>query len=205
MATLTATSTYLTAPEDSWKRLKVRSTKPKFLAVLQALAAWRELEAQERDVPRNRVIRDDALVDIAAQAPTTTADLARSRAFNSDSAGGKTGSAILAAVKQALDSPKDNWPKVEEKQEMPAGKQPVIDLLKVLLRLNCEDHDVAPKLVANSDDLEAIAINDNADVPALRGWRRKVFGEDALAVKAGRIAFAYDAKAEKIELVELDD
>ena len=88
---------------------------------------------------------------------------------------------------------------------MPAGKQPVIDLLKVLLRLNCEDHDVAPKLVANSDDLEAIAINDNADVPALRGWRRKVFGEDALAVKAGRIAFAYDAKAEKIELVELDD
>jgi ribonuclease D len=205
MATLTATSTYLTAPEDSWKRLKVRSTKPKFLVVLQALAAWRELEAQERDVPRNRVIRDDALVDIAAQAPTTTAELARSRAFNSDNAGGKTGSTILAAVKQALDSPKESWPKVEEKQEMPAGKQPVIDLLKVLLRLNCEDHDVAPKLVANADDLEAIAIDDNADVPALRGWRRKVFGEDALAVKAGRIAFAYDAKAEKIELVELDD
>lgn len=205
MATLTTTETYLTEPSDAWKRLKVRTTKPKFLAVLQALAAWREREAQERDVPRNRVIRDDALVDVAAQAPATEADLARSRAFNKDSAGGKTGKAILDAVRTALETPQDDWPRVQEKRELPSGKQPMIDLLKVLLKLNCEDHDVAPKLVANAEDLERIAMDDEADVPALRGWRRQVFGDDALAIKAGKIAFAYNAADEKIELVELDD
>lgn len=205
MATLTATETYLAAPEDAWRRLKVRSTKPKFLMVLQTLAAWREREAQDRDVPRNRVLRDDALIDIAALAPTSEAELTRSRAFSKDSAAGRTGKAILDLVRKALETPRTDWPKVEEKRELPAGKQPVIDLLKVLLKLNCEDNDVAPKLVAGADDLEAIALDDEADVPALRGWRREVFGADALAVKAGRLAFAYSPEDEKIELVDLED
>ena len=124
MGVLTSEDTYQTDPQQAWRRLKVRSTKAKFLVVLQALAAWREREAQERDVPRNRVLRDDALIDVAAQTPTTPAELSRSRAFNKDSANGRTGQAILEAVTQALETPKADWPTLPERTELPSGKQP---------------------------------------------------------------------------------
>jgi ribonuclease D len=205
MAVLTDVATYLTAPEDAWKRLKTRSTKPKFLAVLRALSAWREVEAQTRDIPRNRVLRDDALVDIAAQAPTTADELSRSRSFNRESASGKTGRAILEAVQSALDSPKETWPKVSDQHEKPQGRQPVAELLRVLLRVQCEAHDVAPKLVASADDLDAIAADDNADVPAMRGWRREVFGDAALAVKHGRLAFAFDPEKDRLALIDVPE
>lgn len=204
MAQLVDPSTYSTKPEDAWRRLKVRSTKPKFLVVLRGLAAWREREAQSRDVPRNRVLRDDALVDIAAQAPVSVQELARTRAFNSESAGGRTGRAVLNAVETALALPKEEWPSLPEPKDVPQGRLPVADLLRVLLKVKCEEHDVAPKLVASAEDLDAIAADDTADVPALRGWRRQVFGDTALAVKHGRLAMGFDPAHNRVDLVEVE-
>lgn len=205
MAVLTDIATYRVEPEDAWRRLKTRSTKPKFLSVLRELAAWREREAQTRDTPRNRVIRDDALVDIAAHAPTSADELSRSRSFNRESANGKTGRAILEAVKRALETPKEDWPKVDDQRDKPQGRQPVAELLRVLLKVQCDVHDVAPKLVASADDLDAIAADDNADVPALKGWRREVFGDAALAVKHGRLAFAFDPEKDRLALIDVPD
>ncbi|MFX4222752.1 MAG: ribonuclease D [Thalassobaculum sp.] len=205
MAVLTDMATYRVEPDDAWKRLKTRSSKPKFLAVLRALAAWREVEAQTRDIPRNRVLRDDALVDIAAQAPTSADELSRSRSFNRESANGKTGRAILEAVTTALEAPKDTWPKVADQREKPQGRQPVAELLRVLLKVQCDAHDVAPKLVASADDLDAIAADDNADVPAMKGWRREVFGDAALAVKHGRLAFAFDPQKDRLALIQVPE
>ncbi|MEQ8813335.1 MAG: ribonuclease D [Thalassobaculum sp.] len=205
MAVLTDPKTYRVAPEDAWRRLKIRSTKPKFLTVLRELAAWREREAQQRDVPRNRILRDDALVDVAAQLPQSPEELARSRAFNRESSSGKTGRAILEAVERALALPKEDWPTLPEQADTPQGRQPVADLLRVLLKIKCEESDVAPKLIASSDDLDAIAASDDADVPAMRGWRREVFGEAALAVKHGRLGMVFDPEKDRVRLFEPQD
>lgn len=205
MAVLTDPATYRVVPEDAWRRLKIRSQKPKFLVVLRELAAWREREAQSRDVPRNRILRDDALVDVAAQMPQSPEELARSRAFNRDSSNGKTGRAVLEAVARALALPKEQWPTLPEPAETPQGRQPVADLLRVLLKIKCEEHDVAPKLIASSDDLDAIAASDEADVAALKGWRREVFGEAALAVKHGRLGLVFDPAKDRVRLIEVAD
>lgn len=202
MDVLTAIETYRLHPEDSWRRLKTRSTKPKFLTVLRELAAWREVEAQSRDVPRNRILRDDALIDVAAQMPGSPEELSRSRAFNRDSANGRTGRAILEAVARGLARPRDEWPAPTQPKESPQGRTPVADLLRVLLKIKCEEHDVAPKLVASAEELDAIAADDDADVPALRGWRREVFGDAALAVKNGQLAMAYNPDSERIRLID---
>ena len=143
MAHLVNPDTYRNDPSEIWRRLKIRSTKPKFLAVLRELAAWREREAQSKDVPRNRILRDDALVDVAAQAPTSSVDLARTRAFNAESAGGRTGRAVLDAVRAALDMPKENWPNLPESKDAPQGRLPVAELLRVLLKVKCEEHDLS--------------------------------------------------------------
>ena len=203
MAVLTDPATYRVVPEESWRRLKIRSTKPKFLAVLRELAAWREHEAQSRDVPRNRILRDDALVDVAAQMPQTADELSRSRAFNRESSSGKTGRSILEAVAKALALPKEQWPILPEPDETAQGRQPVADLLRVLLKIKCDECDVAPKLIASSDDLDAIAARDDADVPALRGWRREVFGEAALAVKHGRLGLVFDPELDRVRLFDV--
>ncbi len=203
MAVLTDLATYQVKPEDAWRRLKTRSSKPKFLVVLRELAAWREAEAQTKDVPRNRVLRDDAIVDIAAIAPTSSDELSRSRAFNRDSANGKTGRAILEAVTRALESPRDAWPTAPDQRDKPQGRQPVAELLRVLLKVQSDVHDVAPKLVANADDLDAIAADDNADVAALHGWRREVFGDSALALKHGRLGFAFDPENARLKLIDV--
>lgn len=205
MAVLTDPATYRIVPDEAWRRLKIRSTKPKFLAVLRELAAWREREAQSRDVPRNRVLRDDALVDVAAQMPQSAEELARSRAFNKESASGRTGRAILDAVTRALALPKEEWPSLPDMDETPQGRQPVADLLRVLLKIKCDEHDVAPKLVASSDDLDAIAASDEADVPAMKGWRREVFGAAALAVKHGRLGMVFDPAKERVRLIDVPE
>lgn len=154
-------------------------------------------------MPRSRVLRDDALVDIAAQAPSTADELARSRSFNRDAANGKTGRAILEAVGRALAAPRETWPNVPDQRDRPQGRLPVAELLRVLLKLQCEAHDVAPKLVASAEDLDAIAADDNADVPAMRGWRREVFGDAALGVKHGRLAFAFDPEKDRLVLIDV--
>ncbi len=204
MDELALPGTYRVDPQDAWRRLKPRSNSPRFLAVVKALAAWREREAQERDVPRQRILRDEALMEVAAHPPTTTDDLARLRSFSKQAAEGRQGAAILEAVRQGLDMPEDQVPKLPDRVEVPRGLGPVVDLLKVLLKLKCDQHDVAQKLVANTADIEAIAADDEADVPALHGWRREIFGEDALKLKHGRIALALAADGKRLRMMPVE-
>lgn len=205
MAQLTDPVTYHGDPEDSWRRLKPRSSSPRFLAILRELAAWREREAREKDLPRQRLVRDEALMEIAASAPSTVDDLARTRGMSRGTAEGRFGQAMLAAVARAQALPEEQCPTPPERVDLPRGMGPVVDLLKVLLKLKCDEHDVASKLVASSSDIDAIAADDEAPVPALHGWRRQVFGEDALRLKHGGIALALAPDGKRMRLVPLTD
>ncbi len=200
MATLTDPSTYALDPATAWRRLKTRSAKPRFLAILRELAAWREAEAQRRDVPRNRVLRDETLSEIAAHRPTSLAELANLRGTFRRQVEGGAGESILAAVRAGLALPEELCPQPDEPR--PRADGATTELLKVLLRLKCEANNVAQKLVAGADDIHAIAADDAADVPALKGWRRELFGEDALKLKHGQIALTTEGA--KLKLVALD-
>jgi ribonuclease D len=204
MAELSNPGTYRTNPEDAWRRLKPRSSSPKFLAVLKELAAWREREAQERDIPRQRMLRDETLMEIAAHHPATTAELGRTRGLGKGLVEGRMGVALLDAVKRGLELPEDQIPKPPERVELPRGLGPVVDLLKVLLKMKCDEHGVAQKLVANTADIESIAADDDADVPALHGWRRELFGEDALALKHGRLGLGFCTDGRRLRLAPLE-
>jgi ribonuclease D len=188
MAVLTDPATYELHPEHAWKRLKMRIKTPKALAVLMELAAWREREAQTQDVPRARVLKDEALYDIASQAPRTVEDLGSLRSLHNGFARSMRGRAVLEAVGRGLDRDPETLPPIRRGQPMPPEAQAVVDLLRVLLKARAGHHGVAPKLIATSDELEEIARSDEADAPALRGWRKKLFGEDALALKRGELA-----------------
>ena len=201
MAVLTDPETYNLDPEIAWKRLKTRSTNRRYLGVLRAVAAWREVEAQRRDVPRSRVMRDEQLQDIAAHAPKTADELGRTRGLSRDFAHGRHGKALLKAVAEALALSEDALPEAPPKRNSVNAKGPLVDLLKVLLKMRCEDQAVAQKLVASTDDLEQIANNDKAPVRALQGWRYEIFGADALALKHGKLALG--AKGKKVKVVSL--
>jgi len=202
MADLVDPAIYRSEPAEAWRRFRIRGrADQRFLGVLRALAAWRETAAQQRDLPRGRIMRDEAVLEIAAHAPKTIAALARTRSLGKGIAEGKLGHDILAAVAEGLADP-DPPPAIPAKAEAPPGIGPLIELLRVLLKQRCEHFQVAQKLVASSDDLEAIATDDNAAVRALSGWRRDVFGNDALALKHGRLALT--AGNNRIELVPLE-
>jgi ribonuclease D len=203
MATLLEPTTYRLEPEESWRRLKPRAgSKPRLLAILREVAAWREREAQRRDIPRNRVIRDETVMDIAAHAPSTVEEIARLRGLSKGLAEGRMGQDLLVAVARGVATPESEAPHLPPAVEMPGGLGPVVELLKVLLKMKCERQQVAQKLVASSADLERIAADDSADVPALHGWRREVFGNDALALKHGRLALTMNGK--RIVIMPLD-
>jgi ribonuclease D len=156
--------------------------------VLMELAAWREREAQSQDVPRARILKDEALYDIASQAPRTTEDLGSLRTLHNGFARSTRGRAVLEAVSKGLERDPKTIPPIERGEPMPPEAQAVVDLLRVLLKATAGKHGVAPKLIATSDELEEIARSDDIDVPVLRGWRRKLFGDDALALKRGELA-----------------
>lgn len=190
MAVLTDPATYEAHPEEAWRRLKMRVKTPKALAVMMELAEWREREAQEQNVPRRRILKDDAIYDIAAQAPTSEAELAALRSVHQGFSRSARGRAVLEAVRRGLERDRDTLPAIKRSQPMPPEAVAVVDLLRVLLKSAAGRHGVAPKLIATTDDLEKIARDDEADVPALRGWRRELFGADALAIKQGRLGLA---------------
>ena len=190
MAVLTDPATYQLHPEQAWKRLKMRIKTPKALAVLMELAAWREREAQSQDVPRARVLKDEALYDIANQAPRTADDLGSLRTLHNGFARSQRGRAVLEAVSRGLERDPKSIPPIERGEPMPPEAAAVVDLLRVLLKATAGRHGVAPKLIATSDELEQIARDDDADAAVLRGWRGKLFGEDALALKRGELALA---------------
>jgi ribonuclease D len=193
---------YAARPEDAWLRLRPRTANPRFLGVLREIAAWREQEAQTRDLPRNRVIRDEALLEIASDTPDSVEKLARVRGLSRGLVEGSMGQGILAAVARAKALPAEALPQGRQDAQLPRGIGPLVELLKVLLKMQCDRFDVAQKLVASSADLDQIAADDNASVAALSGWRREVFGASALDLKHGRLALA--AEGHKIKLIRMD-
>lgn len=198
MAVLTNPDTYRTEPDAAWRKLKTRSSSGKVLAAAQCLAAWREREAQARDVPRSRILKDDALLEIAANRPTTVEELNASRLLQREGRKGPAADAILAALREAEEMPPEARPDVEERPQPRPGAAALVELLKVLLKAKSDETGVAQRLIASTADLEALASDDAPDVPALHGWRRAVFGEDALRLKAGEIALTATPKGVRI-------
>jgi len=188
---LTDLESYGVDPEESWRRLKPRTDKPKFLGILKSLAAWREREAQRRNLPRNRVLRDEALMEIASSDPADATALGRLRSMGEKQAQGPLGEAVLAAIEEGRNRPKAEQPRLDKAARSAGPKGPLIELLRVLLKHKCETHGVAQKLLASASDLEAIALGRD-DVPALQGWRREIFGEDADRLRKGELAIACD-------------
>ena len=184
-----------------WKRLKLKNGKPKFLILVRELCAYREKEAQNRNIPRNRVIRDDVLLDIAARSPRSSVDLAKVRSLSPKFAEGKLGKSILRVVAEASNIPESDAPQLEKPNKPKPQKPALIELLKVLLKHKSEDNNVAQKLIASTADLEAIAENDNANVLALNGWRKDIFGDDALLLKSGKIALS--ATGDRIKVIRI--
>lgn len=190
MAVLADIKTYRSHPEDAWKRLKMRVKKPRQLAVMQEVAAWRETEAQRRDVPRSRVVKDDAIYEIAQQQPRDVEALGRLRTIPRGFERSNAARGILAAVEKAFQLPDDQLPRIPRQRPAPEHASAAAELLKVLLKMVAEQHGVAARIIAGTDDLERIAADDDADVPALKGWRRQLFGEQALALKRGDLALS---------------
>jgi ribonuclease D len=199
MALLTSPATYEQHPENAWERFRNRVRKPRDLAVLMEVAAWREAEAQGRDVPRARVLKDDALIELVLAAPKTEEALGNLRAFPRGMKRSRAGAGILAAVVRGLARDPKTLPKLERERRNWANGA-TVELLRVLLRHVSEVHGVAAKMIATVEDLEAIAANDHASVPALSGWRRELFGAKALDLKHGHLALTM----EKGKLVPLE-
>ncbi len=197
---LTNPATYDIQPEEAWKRVKTRTNSGKFLAVVKELAQFRETHAQTNNVPRNRVIKDDALVELASTKPHTISDLGGSRLLLREARKGVIAEGILAAVQRGIDCPPEKHPKVDKSREKLQVNPALADLLRVLLKSKTESAGVAAKLIAPSSDLDQIAAGER-NVPALSGWRYEVFGEDALRLCDGKIALA--AKGQTVKVVTL--
>ncbi|GGZ40081.1 ribonuclease D [Asticcacaulis endophyticus] len=195
-------SLYNTDPLDAWRRLRPRKSSPKYLAVFAQTAAWRERTAQERDQPRGRILKDEGIDEIATQLPTDPAAFDRMRSTPKGFGASKFGVELIEIIQAAIKEPEKFAPKMDKSAPPVQVPASVVELLKVLLRIRCEEEGVAPKLIATVAELEKIALDDNADVPSLQGWRRKVFGEDALRLKRGELALVLNGP--KVELVELD-
>ena len=194
MATLTDPATYVVEPEDAWKRVKTRTNSGRFLAIVRELARFREGYAQERNVPRNRVIKDDALLELASTKPQSEKDLSRSRLLLREARKGDIAAGILAAVKAGLEVPADEQPKPDRSREKLQVNPALADLLRVLLKAKSEKLGVAQKLIATSADLDEIAAGQR-DVAALKGWRLEAFGDDALRLCEGKLALTVKGQA----------
>ncbi|MEP4377656.1 MAG: ribonuclease D [Alphaproteobacteria bacterium] len=201
MVKLADPALYEVVPEEGWRRLKPKRNQPKYLGMLQAVAAWRDREAMARDLPRNRLMRDDVLAQIAARPPEDEHALQRVRGIPKNFASGRLGQGLMAAIAEGRAVAPGHAPTIPEPVDLPPGAGALMDLLKVLLKFKCDTNQVAQKLIATVADLEAIAADDNADVAALKGWRREIFGNDALRLKAGEIALA--AGYGKVRIVEV--
>ena len=200
LSVLTDPETYRTEPGEAWRRIKTRNTSPRFLAILRELARFREEYAQSRNIPRNRVYKDDALLELAATKPQNVQDLGRSRLLLREARKGDVADGIMAAVKAALDCPTEDLPKPDKMADRQQINPALADLLRVLLKAKSDTYGVAPKLIASAADLDAMAGGDR-DVAALRGWRRDVFGQDALRLCEGEIGLA--VKGSAVEPVEI--
>ncbi|AHM05422.1 Ribonuclease D [Roseibacterium elongatum DSM 19469] len=198
LATLTDAENYVVTPEDAWKRLKLRTTSPRLLAVARELAAYRERTAQEKNIPRNRILKDDALMELASTKPKSVQDLSKSRLLLRDARKGAIAEGLVAAVKRGLDTPPDKVPHVPKARDRSGMNPALADLLRVLLKAKAEEAGVAAKLIASASDLDDIASGLHDGIWAT-GWRREVFGDDALRLIEGKIALS--AIGQKVKIV----
>ncbi len=194
MDILTNPATYRADPETAWERLKVRGNNRRFLALVRVLAAWREQEAQRINIPRQRLLKDETLMEIAAIAPMNAESLSRARGISRGFAEGKTGVSLLEAIAGTLALAESALPPLGRPRDTVKPSAALVQLLKFLLAARCEEHAVAPKLVASSDDIDRIATDETGDIPALHGWRRAIFGDDAMALREGRVALGVDGR-----------
>ncbi len=199
MALLTDPKIYQFNVDDAWQRMKIRKYTPQWLAVMRKVSLWREREAQERDKPRGRILKDDAIYEIAQQAPRSEEALGRMRAIPRGFERSSLAQGLIKAIKEAMDDPKQHAPEIQRPEAMPAGLGPISEMLKVLLRIKAESLGVAPRLIANSADIDQLAAYDDADIAALKGWRREAFGEEALRLKRGEIALTLNGKQAVVE------
>ena len=204
LAVLESIHTYVVQPEHAWERLKAKLNKPRDVAALKALAAWREKRAQDGDQPRSRVLKDDALVELAMQRPTTPEAFDKLRAVQRGYGRSSAAAEILAILRDIEELSKTELPNLPDRYRGPSPKGAVGDLVRVLLKSVAEEHGVASRIIATSDEIDALVLDDEADVPALKGWRRKLFGDKALAIKPGKIGLAA-SKGGVIEIDILDD
>ena len=202
MADLTDPMLYDTDPDRAWRRLKPKKYTAKYLAAFKAAAAWRERAAQERDQPRGRILKDEAIDEIATQGPTDVDAFNRMRSVPKGFGGSKLGQDLIGEMQRVLADPEAHAPQVERPSHGQPAPASVVELLKVLLKAKSEHANVATKLIANVADLEKIALSDTAEVDALHGWRRQVFGEDALKLKRGEIALVLNGA--RVEVVEIE-
>jgi ribonuclease D len=194
LSTMRSIDTYVIQPDQAWERLKAKLNRPRDLAALKALAAWREKRAQDSDQPRSRVLKDDALTELAMQRPATPEAFDKLRAVQRGYGRSAAAAEIIALLKEVEALPKAELPAMPERYRGPSPKGAVGDLVRVLLKAVSEQHGVAARIIATSDDIDALVLDDNADVPALKGWRRKLFGDKALAIKHGKIGLAATRK-----------
>jgi ribonuclease D len=199
VAILIDPQTYAMDPYAAWQRIRAKSAKPRMLAILRELAAWREIMAQHQNVPRTRVMRDDVMVELAVAAPRSAAELSRMRG---SAAFLKKKKDILALIEKAHALPLEDCPQVKKEGGSPPGSSALVEMLRLLLKIKSEKYHVAQKLLATNADLEIIARSPDPSVPALEGWRREIFGNAALALKTGKIAIGI--KDHKISLIPLE-
>jgi ribonuclease D len=191
---LRSIDTYVVKPENAWERFKSKLSRPRDLAALRAIAAWRERRAQDTDQPRSRVLKDDALIELAMQRPQTPEAFDKLRAVQRGYGRSSAAQELIALIREVEALPKSELPPAPERYRGPSPKGAVGDLVRVLLKAVSEEHGVAARILATSDDIDALVLDDDADVPALQGWRRKLFGEKALALKHGKIGLAATRK-----------
>jgi ribonuclease D len=199
---LTDPATYVVVPDMAWKRVKTRTNSGRFLALVRALAQFRETHAQTQNIPRNRVFKDDAMLELASTKPKTHADLGKSRLLLREARRGVIADGILRAVEEGLNADPETFPAVDRSRDKMQVNPALADLLRVLLKAKSEASGVAQKLIATASDLDAIAAG-HRDAAALRGWRSEVFGEDALRLCDGKIALA--AKGSAVRVISLED
>jgi ribonuclease D len=197
---LTSPATYVVQPDEAWKRVKTRTSSGKFLAAVKELAAFREIYSQSRDIPRNRVYKDDALLELASTKPTSLQDLSRSRLLLREARKGEIADGILQAIEKAAKYTAAEMPKLDLSNDKLQVNPALADMLRVLLKAKSDTYNVAAKMIASASDLDMIAAG-KRDFPALKGWRAEVFGADALRLCKGEIGLA--VKGQRVDVIEL--
>jgi ribonuclease D len=201
LAILKDPGTYAMDPYAMWQKIRVRSPKPRMLSILREIAAWREISAQKRNVPRARIMKEETMIELAAASPQSLHELGRMRGISHDFIEKGEGKHILSLIEKAHSLPLEDCPQVKREGGSPPGASALVEMLKLLLKIKSEKYHVAQKLLATTSDLEEIARSENPQVPALEGWRHEIFGKAALALKSGKVAIGI--KNHKIALIPL--